>query len=299
MQKINYKQNQTERLDKFLADKLPTKSRSAWQKLIKQRLVLVNNKEVAPHYILKNGDVITLQDPPPPSTEEKEWQIPIVAQTNDFLVVNKPAGLVVHPAGGVKEKTLIEIITQKFPEIKTVGESENRPGLVHRLDKDVSGLLVIAKNNQMFFHLKKQFQDRQVKKTYLGLVHGKITPLAGTINLKIDRNKKGKIVARPNNQQGKDALTEYEVIQYFNNYTYLKINIKTGRTHQIRVHLKAMGHPLLGDKLYGNKKLKSKEKIGRLFLHAHQLGFFDLNNNWQEFVSDLPTDLSNFLKSIK
>ncbi len=299
MQKINYQQNQTERLDKFLADKLPTKSRSAWQKLIKQRLVLVNNKEVTPHYILKNGDIITLQDPPPPSTEEKEWQIPIIAQTNDFLVVDKPAGLVVHPAGGVKEKTLIEIITQKFPEIKTVGESENRPGLVHRLDKDVSGLLVIAKNNQMFFHLKKQFQDRQVKKTYLGLVHGKITPLAGTINLKIDRNKKGKIVARPNNQQGKDALTEYEVIQYFNNYTYLKINIKTGRTHQIRVHLKAIGHPLLGDKLYGNKKLKSKEKIGRLFLHAHQLGFFDLNNNWQEFVSGLPTDLSNFLKSIK
>ncbi len=299
MQNITFKQNQPERLDKFLANILPTKSRSAWQKLIKQKLVLVNNKPVPPHHSLKNGDVIIIKQPPPLPTREKEWQIPIIAQTNDFLVVDKPAGLVVHPAGGVKEKTLIEIITQKFPEIKTVGENENRPGLVHRLDKDVSGLLVIAKNNQMFFHLKKQFQNRQTKKIYLGLVYGKVSPSTGKIDFKINRNKKGQMVARPKNQEGKEALTEYEVIQYFNKYTYLKINIKTGRTHQIRVHLKAIGHPLLGDKLYHNKKLKNKEKIDRLFLHAHQLGFFDLNNKWQEFTSNLPSDLSNFLKSIK
>ncbi len=299
MQNITFKQNQPERLDKFLANKLPTKSRSVWQKLIKQKLVLVNNKPVSPHHSLKNGDVIIIKEPPPLPTPEKKWQIPIIAQTNDFLVVDKPAGLVVHPAGGVKEKTLIEILVQKFPEIKTVGENENRPGLVHRLDKDVSGLLVIAKNNQMFFHLKKQFQERQVKKIYLGLLYGLIKPEQGEIDFKIDRSKKGKMVARPKGQSGKEALTTYQVIKYFHNFSYVKITLKTGRTHQIRVHFKAKGHPLVGDKLYRPRRLKTNLKIDRLFLHAHQLGFYDLEGEWQKFSSPLPSELKQLLKSLK
>jgi len=297
------------RLDKFLAQKLSL-SRSQIQKLIKNGAVLINNQKTTPHYFLKEEESITINQTPDtryqiPDTKKPNNQLPsftldIIAKTPDYLMINKPAGIPVHPDERYKTGTLIQKITGRFPAIKKIGEDKTRPGIIHRLDKDVSGLLVIARTQKMFNYLKEQFQNRQIKKEYLALVHGRITPTSGEINFPITRGKNGAMVARPKNQEGKVAITEYEVLQSFINYSLVKVMIKTGRSHQIRVHFKALGHPIVGDTLHKIKKQKSeKVPLDRLWLHAQSLGFYDLKNNWQEFTIEPPLELKNYLTSIK
>jgi len=232
-----------------------------------------------------------------------------IFENKKFLVINKPAGLLVHGADHIKELTLIDQLLKKYPSLKKVGEDPVRPGIMHRLDKQVSGLMVIAKTQPAFEHLKQQFHERKTIKLYTALVHGKIDKDEAEINFPIQRSSKGhKMAALPLTTKGKpteagrQAITEFEIIKRFINYTLLKVKIKTGRTHQIRVHLTAYGHPLVGDDLYGTRKTKEKNKkinLGRIFLVATELSFLDLDNKKHTYKIDLPRNLKNFLKQLK
>lgn len=248
----------------------------------------------------------------------------IIFEDDNYLVINKPAGLAVHGGGNIKEPTLADFLIERYPDIKDVGDDPIRPGLVHRLDKEVSGLMVIAKNNETFLHLKNQFKDRDIHKEYVALVHGKIANDYGEIDFPIKRSREGyKMAAMPHNtvdllsrrnptdrDQGnlegmfkaREASTEYTVLKRFINYTLLQVRIKTGRTHQIRVHFFALGHPLVGDNLYFNKKSKVQNKkidLGRIFLAANKLSFKDLAGETKDFSLDMPPVLSDFLKTLK
>lgn len=297
---IIFTKTEKQRLDKFLTEQFAQLSRSYWQKEIKKRNILVNQQTVTPHHFLKNGDTIDIDVAPEKITTPKIWPLKIVAESDNFLIINKPAGLTVHRTHNHStEYTLADMLLARWPILKSVGENQLRPGIVHRLDKEVSGVMIIAKNNTTFWHLKKQFKDRQIKKIYLGLVYGQMPDLSGKIDFKITRSSRsGKMVARPSNQIGKEALTEYEVIKSNQHYSYLKITPHTGRTHQIRLHLAALGHPLVGEYLHIPKKLKRFKNIDRIFLHAYSLGFYDLTNNWQEYKVPLPTNLKKILNSL-
>ena len=251
---------------------------------------------------------------------EKKLIPKIIAETTDYLVINKPAGLAVHGGGNLKEETLSDWLISKYPKIKTVGDDSLRPGLVHRLDKMVSGLMVIAKNNKSFINLKNQFKNRTITKKYTALVYGKVIKDGDIINFPIVRSKSGyKMAALPANTsnllvrkhpqnrdrgnidswfKSRQAITEFKVKQRFVNYTLLDLKIKTGRTHQIRVHLFAYGHPLVGDELYYTKKTKVKNKkinLGRIFLVATSLSFDDLQKKRQSFIINLPKELKDFI----
>ncbi|HBA36257.1 TPA: RluA family pseudouridine synthase [Candidatus Falkowbacteria bacterium] len=244
----------------------------------------------------------------------------IISDNGEYLIINKPAGLAVHGGGNLKEPTLADWLIAKYPKIKTVGDDPARPGLVHRLDKDVSGLMVIAKNNKSFANLKNQFKSREINKEYLALVHGRLLKDEDTIDFPIKRSAAGyKMAALPLNSsrlltrrhpQGRDqgnidgwfksrpATTEFTVLKKFVNYAFLRVKIITGRTHQIRVHLSAYGHPLVGDDLYGTKKTKAKNKklaLGRIFLVANHLSFLDLKGKQQDFSLSLPAELEAVL----
>ena len=222
----------------------------------------------------------------------------IIYEDIDFLIVNKPAGLLVHPTKYQKENTLVDFLKKYYPRITVVGEKE-RPGLVHRLDQDVSGLMVVAKNKKSYESLTGQFKNHQVKKEYLGLTHGCPSQEKGTIDFPLARTKKGKLVAvkyeapvversafttgRGKLKMKKRAETKYEVIKKFRKYSLLKLEPVTGRTNQIKIHLGAIGCPLV-------------EVADRVFLHASTLGFYDLKGEWRGFKIDLPEELKEFLK---
>jgi len=250
-----------------------------------------------------------------PSRIDIWHKINIIYEDKDFLILEKPSGLIVHPDKHQKDNTLVDWILDNYPEIKKVGEA-SRQGLVHRLDKDVSGLMVIARNKATYQYLISQFKARKVKKEYLALVFGTISPTKGVIDFSIARNKKGKLVALNSEnliassfQSGqqkvkniKSAITEYQVIEKFQGFTLIKLKLLTGRTHQIRLHLKAMGCPIVGDKKYSIKQLNNlttKQKIDRIFLHACYLGFYNQKEKWMEFKSDWPEELKEFLEILK
>ncbi|MBU1038862.1 RluA family pseudouridine synthase [Patescibacteria group bacterium] len=296
---------QPTRLDKFLVSQLPTLSRHLLQQNIKQGLITVNNKKATPHHWLKKDDVINyplLVNKPKTTLQPNpnvKWEL--IKDTVDYLIINKPSGLTTHPASGVTEPTLIEGVVAKYPDLKTVGEDALRPGIVHRLDKEASGLMVVAKNQAMFEHLKNAFQERKVAKEYSALVIGQMHQPSGTINFSISRSKNNrtKMAAQAANQTGgKEAVTHFTVVKQYQAVCLISVTIATGRTHQIRTHLNSYGHPLVGDPIYRPKNLSFKNNPGRLFLHATKLGFFDLLNNWQEFVSPLPLELQDFLKQL-
>jgi len=230
----------------------------------------------------------------------------VLEENKDFLIVEKPAGLLVHKDKYVCGKTLVDLILEKYPEINRIGQP-GRSGIVHRLDREVSGLMVIARNKETYDHLIEQFQQRKVKKEYLALVYGHPAEDKGEIDFPLARNKKGKIVAvlyRKGLKQEKEARTGYEVRQKFTQpqeFALLKVFLHTGRTHQIRIHLKSIGHPIVGDEEYGIRGLELKSPLisNRLFLHACHLGFYDPNNVWQEYDRNLPAELEIFLKELK
>jgi len=304
MKKMTFAKEVKERLDKFLVDQLPELSRNQIQKMIKNDGVLVNGRKVEPHHFLKINDQIEIIAGKKNKIQSKKQPLipEIIGETDDYLVINKPAGLTVHPAEHTEknEATLTDWLVKKYPLIKDVGDNALRPGIVHRLDKDVSGLMVIAKNQKMFEHLKEQFKSRRTLKEYLALVYGQIIKNEGQIDFPLLRAKhSGKMAARPKGDIGRTALTEFTVSKKFANYTYLNVVLKTGRTHQIRAHFNAYDHPLVGDKLYGQKKFKDKFNLERVFLHASRLGFYDLTKTWQEFASQLPDELTNILNTLK
>ena len=294
--------DKNERLDKFLHRLLPEYSRSFLQKNIRSGRVKVNGKNSSVHYFLKPGEKIevSLMSPTGLKIQPDVANKPeIVFENSDFFVVNKPAGLLVHPAEGQTGPTLAEQMLGYFPALAKVGEDSLRPGIVHRLDREASGLMVIAKNQDAFDHLKQQFKSRQAKKEYIALVQGKIQKEEGVIDFSIARSKKGNFAAKPKKEEGKKALTEYELIRNIKKYSLLKVRTLTGRTHQIRIHFTALGYPLAGDKIYKPKKSREKIKFDRLFLHAVCLGFYDLKNNWQEFKAELSHELEEILKRLE
>lgn len=308
------------RLDKFLVAKMPGLSRSQIQKLIKEGLAAVNGVISSSNRILKNGEAIAIEkkkgkekNEEEEKKEEEGWgvrkEIKIIAQTPDYIIINKPASLATHGAARMQGPTLADWLLKKFPEIKKVGDDPARPGIVHRLDKEVSGLMVIARTQLFFDFLKNQFQERKVGKKYTALVCGQIKKDEEKINFPIERASAGhRMAALPltfkgaEHAKGRQAATEFNVIKKFVNYTLLKVKIKTGRTHQIRVHMSAYGHPLVGDDLYGTKKtrlLNKKLGLGRIFLVADELAFTDLKGEIKIFKLNLPDELNLFLEKIK
>lgn len=232
-----------------------------------------------------------------------------IFENNEYLIIDKPAGLLTHGAKHIKEPSLAEQLSNEYPKIKKIGDDPFRPGIIHRLDKLASGLLVVAKTQASFDSLKEQFKKRTIKKCYSALVYGQIDKDEDEINFPIARSAKGyKMAALPfthknkKNNNGRLAETEFFVIKRYINYTLLNVKIKTGRTHQIRVHLAAYGHPIAGDDLYGTKKTKSKNlklNLGRLFLVSRELNFCDSDGREQTYQIDLPNDLKKFLEKIK
>jgi len=283
------------RLDKFLAERFPGLSRSQLQKLIEEGNVTVNNKNSKPHQDLKTGDIVKILLPPEqPSTPQAEpIPLDIVYEDDDVIVVNKPAGMSMHPAAGHYSNTLVNALLARFPTLADSGEPM-RPGIVHRLDRDTTGLTVIARNNKARENLLKQFKSRSVKKYYMALVKGKLEPETGAIEAPIGRNpvnrKKMAVV-----EDGREARSRYRVIKYFKKNSLVEVMPETGRTHQIRVHLAAIGYPVIGDPVYGIKMPLLK----RQFLHAYKLGFnLPSNGVYREFTARLPEDLEKYLERI-
>jgi 23S rRNA pseudouridine1911/1915/1917 synthase len=283
------------RLDKFVGDRCSELSRTHAQQLIHEGLVTVNGESAKPSLKLNLGDKIDVLIPPetPPQLMAENIPLKIVYEDVDLIVVDKPAGLPVHPAPGHPSHTLVNAILSYLPTLaKDAGSL--RPGIVHRLDKDTSGLLIVAKNRLAQANLSQQFKNRVVKKTYITLVQGKITPEKGIIEAAIGRDPSHRqrmaIVTK-----GREARTQYRVIRYIGNYSLLEIKPETGRTHQIRIHLAAIGFPVAGDATYG---LKSP-RFPRQFLHASKIGFrLPSTDAFVEFESPLPPDLQKILKEI-
>ncbi len=283
------------RLDKFVGDKCLELSRTHAQKLIDEGHVTVDDLVAKASLKLDVGDKVKVVIPPTPPSPLCPEEIPIniVYEDDDLLVVDKPAGLTVHPAPGHPRHTLVNAILAHFPHLADISDSV-RPGIVHRLDKDTSGLMLVAKNKVAQMNLVNQFKSRSVTKAYLVLVKGKLTPEQGLIDAAMGRdprNRKRMAVV----SKGREARTEYEVVRYLGDYTLLEVRTQTGRTHQIRVHLAAIGYPVAGDLIYGVKT----PHLSRQFLHACRLGFkLPSTGDYIEFTSELPPDLAQALKEI-
>ena len=284
------------RLDKYVVEKCPELSRTQAQKLVSDGLVTVNDKVAKAGLKLSAGDRVRITLPPPDESPSPEvMPLSIVYEDNDLLVIDKPAGLAVHPAPGHPSHTLINAVLSHVPHLPEADDSR-RPGVVHRLDKDASGLMVVAKTKEAQLGLVNQFKARSVVKAYLVLVRGDLTPNDGVIEAPIGRDprhrKRMAVVAEG---EGREARTNYHVVKRIGDYTLIEVRPETGRTHQIRVHLSAIGYPVFGDRVYGARS----EKLPRLFLHACRLGFrLPSSGEYKEFTSNLPPDLERALEDI-
>ena len=284
------------RLDKYLAASPLGLTRSYLQRLIEEGCVRVNGRAARPAAKLKCGDRIEIDIPAtgPVQLAAEDIPLEVIYEDIDLAVINKPAGLTVYPAPGHPSHTLVNAMLRRFPDLSSFGNSL-RPGIVHRLDKDTSGLMVIARNEQARLNLVEQFKSRSVIKKYLVLVKGKVVPERGAIDAPIGRDpadrKRMAIISR-----GRQASTGYRVKQYMNGYSLLEVRIQTGRSHQIRVHFAAIGYPVIGDAVYGVKSTLLK----RQFLHAYFLEIrLPGSGQIRSFTCGLPDDLSNALASIQ
>jgi 23S rRNA pseudouridine1911/1915/1917 synthase len=300
-----------QRLDQYLASILTDLSRSRIQQLILDGCVSVNDQKLKPSYKLKPGDRVDVRMPPATTTQFSPEPIPleIIYEDEDLIVINKPAGLVVHPGAGIGAGTLANALAYHFQQLSS-GSGPLRPGIVHRLDKDTSGLLVVAKNDVVHERLAAQWRRREVEKTYVGLVYGIPTSTQGRIDAPLGRHPfhRIKMAVRPENK-GRPALTVYRVTETFSDAALLELQLKTGRTHQIRVHLAHIHHPIVGDEVYGaGYKTKIKDpvvrdaidQLGRHFLHAATLRFqHPRTQHHLEFQSDPPPELHQLLNLLR
>ncbi|WP_294348471.1 RluA family pseudouridine synthase [uncultured Clostridium sp.] len=287
-----------ERIDKYLSSAFEGQSRSYLQGLIEKGNVLVNNKNVKSNYKLKVFDeiVVTLPEPLELKVEAEDIPLDIVYEDKDVIVVNKPQGMVVHPAPGNYNGTLVNALLYYCKDLSSIN-GIIRPGIVHRIDKDTTGILVVAKNDKAHNFLSDQLRDHSMKREYFALVEGRIKEDNGVIDKPLGRNKKDrlKIGIVPD---GRRAVTHYEVLERFNSTTLIKCVLETGRTHQIRVHMASIGHPLVGDPLYGFKK--QKFKLEGQMLHAKTLGFIHpTTKEYMEFTSELPGYFKKLLEKLE
>lgn len=285
------------RIDKFLTTQLEDFSRSKIQQLIAGDLVLVNDEIIKANYKVENGDMIVVTIPEPEVIDIKSEDIPldIIYEDEDIVIINKAQGMVVHPGAGNPDGTLVNALLYHIDDLSGIN-GEIRPGIVHRLDKDTSGVLVVAKNDTAHVHLSDQLQERTVKRTYWAIVHDQIPHENGTIDAPIGRD--------PNDRQkftvikdGKEAITHFKVLEHFNEFTFVEISLETGRTHQIRVHFNYIQHPIAGDETYGPRKtLKGNGQ----FLHARALEFVHpRTNEVMHFEADLPEVFNKNLELLR
>ncbi|UCC17644.1 MAG: RluA family pseudouridine synthase [Dehalococcoidales bacterium] len=285
------------RVDKYVSEHCPGLSRTRAQKLINDGYVRVNGNVARAGYKLDTGDTITVEIPPakPVFLRSEEIPLTIIYEDDELLVVDKPAGLTVHPAPGHSSHTLVNALLSHLSELPDTGEE--RPGIVHRLDKDTSGVMVVAKNVTVQDNLMDQFKARTVVKRYQVLVKGHLTPEEGVIEAPVGRDPRHRQqMAVVPDSRGREATTEYTVVRYTGDFTLLEVRPVSGRTHQIRVHLKAIGFPVAGDKVYGVKAAP----LTRQFVHASVLGFvIPSTGEYREFFSPLPEDLRQALATIE
>lgn len=304
------------RIDKFLMDRLPNVTRTKIQNGIHDGFVKVNDKSIKPNYKVHPNDVITVSLPEPPrDTDVKPENIPlhIVFEDDHLLVINKEAGMVVHPAYQNWSGTLVNALTYHFQNLPQMEGNDGRPGLVHRIDKDTSGLLVIAKTEIAMTSLARQFFDHSIERTYNALVWGVPEPPQGTINVHVGRSLKDRRIttAFPDGDFGRHAITHYSLIKDLRYVSLVECRLETGRTHQIRAHMKYIGHPLFNDAMYGGNEIKkgtvfTKYKqfiencfkvIPRQALHARTLGFVHpASGKFLKFESELPADFKEVIE---
>ncbi len=305
------------RLDKYITSFVQNATRTKVQKAIKERYVLVNGNVEKSSYIIRPGDVIeiSLPAPPPPVANPEKMDLDIVYEDEDLLIVNKSADMVVHPAYGNWEGTLVNGLLYHTNQNLSAADQETlRPGIVHRLDKDTSGLLVVAKNDEVHSRLSKQFAKKDVDRTYWAIVWGR-PPREGTIKGNIGRSPQDrKVMTVLPEDRGKTAVTHFRVLEYFDYLALVEINLETGRTHQIRVHMQHEGYYIFGDTTYGGDSVRYGQNTGsrktmfqRLFtvlprqaLHAKTLGFYHPGKEtYMEFDSNLPKDFSEVLETLR
>jgi 23S rRNA pseudouridine1911/1915/1917 synthase len=283
------------RLDQFLAKRLPEYSRSRIQQLIRSGFVRLNEQSTRPRQIVRGGDKIDLIEPPPEKIDIRPEPMPleILFEDDDLIVINKPTGLTVHPGAGQRDHTLVNALVSHCATLSGIGGKE-RPGIVHRLDKETSGCLVVAKNDTAHRELSKQFAARTVEKIYLALVAGKLRKAAGVIEAKIGRHPIHRQRMSATSPRGRSAKTEYRVIRSSDQASLIECRLHTGRTHQIRVHLHHLGHPVVGDKIYAPRFAKN---LPRQMLHAWKLGFrHPRTGEWKHFEAPLPDDFKAAVK---
>lgn len=304
------------RLDTWLASRILTTSRTQLRRAIEAGKVLVDDQPVdKPAYAVRPGEIVRLTIVPVAPLEARPSPIPldIVYEDEAILVLHKPAGMVTHPGAGVADGTLANGLVYYFQQQQLAlprRGGPSRPGIVHRLDVGTSGLLVVARTDLAHLRLAEQFQSRQVRKRYAALVHGVVEESSGRIEVPIGRDPRSRVrmAVRPAGE-GREALTFYHVTERLAEFTRLDVEIKTGRTHQIRVHLAHLRHPIAGDPLYSEGRANSLRsvqakvalsRLGRPFLHAASLGFFHpLEGDWREFTAPLPADLSALLETLR
>lgn len=301
------------RLDKYLKNEIKGISREKIISLIKQgKIKIAGRQRVKPSFLLKGGEEIYLnisdflknKNVATLNPQSLYPEPEILYENKDFLIINKPAGILVHPSlnpQSLKRPSIAGWLIKKYPFISQVGEDKLRPGIVHRLDKDTSGTLILVKNNSAFKYFKNLFQKRKIRKKYIALVKGELKKLEGVIDAPLSRSKKSplkrKIVKKE--EKSKSALTRYKVLKQYQAYTLLEVYPETGRTHQIRVHLASIGFPIAGDKVYGKQRKSKNLILPHHFLHAQEISFLTSSGKFLQIKAPLPQELNKILEALK
>jgi 23S rRNA pseudouridine1911/1915/1917 synthase len=290
------------RLDQMLHERLPQFSRSRIQEWIKGGRVLVDGAPERPSRVVRGAEVIELEpaQPPPLHAAPEDIPLAVLYEDDDLVAVDKPAGMVVHAGAGVHSGTLVNALLHRFEALSGVG-GPLRPGIVHRLDRYTSGVLLVAKNDAAHRHLAAQFSGRRVEKVYLALVHGRVLRESGRIERPIARDPMHRTRMTARLAEGRAAWSEYRVLRRFARFTFLEVRIGTGRTHQIRVHLASIGHPVAGDALYGAPaRVEGAPPLGRYFLHAHRIRFRRPSTGEEIVVeAPLPAALAEWMEALE
>ncbi|MGB0036419.1 MAG: RluA family pseudouridine synthase [Candidatus Acidiferrales bacterium] len=296
-----------QRLDRFLASQLANMSRSRIQSLMEEGRVRVNGAAVKPSYHVVAGETVAVEIPPPalPGVDAEVIPIEILFEDDDIAVVNKPAGMIVHPGAGADAGTLVAALLNRFGAggLSTVG-GPMRPGIVHRLDKGTSGVVVIARTDAAHLQLIEEFRERRVQKTYVALLHGKVKGEEGSVELPVARDLRRRTRMTARRREGREARTDWRVKLRLDGFTFIEANLHTGRTHQIRVHFSALRYPVVGDTLYGAPRQERIAEellppLGRNFLHAARIGFaHPRTGKRMEIRAPLPEDLVSYLKNL-